>query len=574
MKWSFDSRKSYEEALLTLCEPLRPYYSEGGTRVHLGGTTAHYGEQTAGIEGFSRPLWGLAPFYSQGGTYDLDKIYSEGFKNGTNPEHPEYWGTLYPCHQAFVEMASMALSLMIAPHMVWEPLTPQEKENMVNWLYQINELPLPENNWQFFKIMVNIGLQKVGARFSQEGIEKAMAIIESCYLGEGWYSDGKSIQRDYYIAFAMHYYGLIYAKEMAVLDPIRSTLFKERAATFAKDFIYWFTEEGEALPYGRSLTYRFAQCSFFSALAYAGIEVFPWGVLRGIIDRHMNWWLAQPILDREGILTIGYGYPNLHMAEGYNAPGSPYWAFKSFLVLALGEDHPFWQAKALPLPQLEPVKVLPHAGMIIQRVAPDQVVALTSGQYAGFKPVHVAEKYEKFAYSTYFGFNVPRSYYLLGQAAPDNMLSFYKNSLYHVRRQCEEVAVRTDSIYSKWVPLEGVVVETEQKPCGQGYLCQHTIHAEEAIEAVVCGFSLPQDERNPNHTEICEANRAVVYGTTGYSEITLQVGEGQGEIIGCEPNTNLLHLRTLLPSIRLQLSKGTTVIRTYVVGLKSYEEVK
>lgn len=31
---------------------------------------------------------------------------------------------------------------------------------------------------------------------------------------------------------------------------------------FAKQFIYWFDEEGEAIPFGRSLTYRFSQVSF------------------------------------------------------------------------------------------------------------------------------------------------------------------------------------------------------------------------------------------------------------------------------------------------------------------------
>ncbi|MGL4736446.1 MAG: DUF2264 domain-containing protein [Cellulosilyticaceae bacterium] len=569
MNLLFGNRKSYEEALVTLCQPLRPYYTEGGARLNLGGTTAHYGDRIAGIEGFSRPLWGLAPFYSQGGIYDLDQTYIEGFKNGTNPSHPEYWGTLYPCHQAFVEMAAMGLTLMIAPQVIWDPLSDVEKDNLVNWLYQINEQGLPENNWQFFKVMVNIGLQKVGARYSQEGIEAAITIIESCYLGDGWYSDGKSIQRDYYIAFAMHYYGLIYAKEMAVLDPERSQVFKERAAAFAKDFIYWFSEDGEALPFGRSLTYRFAQCSFFSALAYAGVEALPWGVIKGIVDRHMNWWLSKPILDREGILSIGYGYPNLHMAEGYNAPGSPYWAFKSFLILALDEGHPFWQAKAEPLPTLDAVKVLPHAGMIIQRVEKGHVIALTSGQYAGFRPVHVAEKYEKFAYSTYFGFNVPRSYYLLGQAAPDNMLSFYKNSLYHVRRTCDEVAINEERIYSKWSPLEGIVVETEIRPWGEGHMRQHTIHADAPIEAVECGFSLPQDEQHPGHSQICEGNRSAVWSPRGYSEVRLEVGEGKAEIIGCEPNTNVLHLRTILPSIRIQIPEGTTVIRTYVVGLKN-----
>lgn len=45
-------------------------------------------------------------------------------------------------------------------------------------------------------------------------------------------------------------------------DPERATKYKARAMEFAKQFIYWFDEEGEAIPFGRSLTYRFSQVSF------------------------------------------------------------------------------------------------------------------------------------------------------------------------------------------------------------------------------------------------------------------------------------------------------------------------
>ena len=57
--------------------------------------------------------------------------------------------------------------------------------------------------------------------------------------------------------------------------------------------------------------------------------------MKGIIVRNLNWWLARPIFDRDGVLTIGYGYPQQYMAEQYNAPGSPYWGLKVFLLLAL-----------------------------------------------------------------------------------------------------------------------------------------------------------------------------------------------------------------------------------------------
>jgi hypothetical protein len=61
--------------------------------------------------------------------------------------------------------------------------------------------------------------------------------------------------------------------------------------------------------------------------------------MKGIILRHLRYWMNRPILDKAGILSVGYGYPNLIMAETYNSPGSPYWGLKAYLILALDEGH-------------------------------------------------------------------------------------------------------------------------------------------------------------------------------------------------------------------------------------------
>ena len=81
-----------------------------------------------------------------------------------------------------------------------------------NWFFQINEVQVPHNNWQFFIILVNRFLQLLDLEYSKEKYDQAFSIIEDMYLGDGWYSDGKTQQRDYYIPFAFHYYALLYSK--------------------------------------------------------------------------------------------------------------------------------------------------------------------------------------------------------------------------------------------------------------------------------------------------------------------------------------------------------------------------
>src|SRR5262249_24160925 len=145
------------------------------------------------------------------------------------------------------------------------------------------------------------------------------------------------------VAFAFHFYGLIYARLQENDDPSRAALYKERAALFAHEYQHWFGPGGAVIPFGRSLTYRFAVASFWGSLAFANVETLPWSQVKGLYLRHLRWWSQKPIADRCGILTVGYGYPNLLVSESYNSPQSPYWAMKAFLPLAVSVAHPFWR---------------------------------------------------------------------------------------------------------------------------------------------------------------------------------------------------------------------------------------
>ncbi|WP_394911902.1 DUF2264 domain-containing protein [uncultured Robinsoniella sp.] len=561
----FTAREDYVQAVQHMAEGLKKYYSPGKAFVSAGYTATHYGNRTIGLEGFSRILWGLVPLWAGGGTSCLDSFVPEGIRHGTSRVHEEYWGTYQDGEQAYVEMAVFGLGLLLVPEKIWEPLSESEKGNFNQWLMQINEHRISDNNWLFFRVLVNCGLRKVSGIYCEEQLQKDLERIDDFYQGDGWYTDGATRQVDYYIGFAMHFYSLLYAALLQKEDPKRCARYRERARLFAQDFIYWFGEKGEALPFGRSLGYRFAQGSFWCALAFAGEEVFSWGVIKGIVNRHLRFWFEKPILDCEDKLTLGYCYPNLTVGEGYNSPNSPYWAWKSFLILALPQEHPFWEAEEEPLPVLEPVHTLKHPMMVMQRGMDGYVTALTSGQYAEWEPVHCAEKYGKFAYSSYFGFQVPRSYCNLAQTAPDNMLAFYKDGYYHVRRRCREVTVKDGRIISHWEPLKGVKVETVLIPNGKGHIRRHLINALEDCAAAEGGFALPVDEPK-EAISVEQQGYAKVSSNRGTSSISLIQGEGEGKVILCEANVNLVHPRTMLPYLSYEFKKGITVIEVYVEG--------
>ncbi|MEG0580183.1 MAG: DUF2264 domain-containing protein, partial [Niameybacter sp.] len=96
----FNTKQDYQESVLALCEPLKKYFFQGKAGLKIGVTEAHYDQRTIALETFSRPLWGLVPFFAGGGESDFDAFYQEGLKNGPNEVHKEYWGKGSTCHQS------------------------------------------------------------------------------------------------------------------------------------------------------------------------------------------------------------------------------------------------------------------------------------------------------------------------------------------------------------------------------------------------------------------------------------------------------------------------------------------
>ena len=553
------TKQDFQALMHLFLDPLKPYYSAGGARLHLGETGVTYGQAAIELEAFSRPLWALVPFWMGGGSDpEFEDIYRRGLAAGSDPENPEYWGECKDYDQCFVEMAAIACGLLNAPEKLWDPLSDAEKQNLARWLDQINHHQIPECNWQFFMILVNLALKKCGMPYDPENMARGLARIDSYYSGDGWSTDGASPQKDYYIPWAIQYYGVLYAKFAADTDPERAALYRSRAELFAQQFIYWFDENGAALPYGRSLTYRFAQNCFWAACVWAGLEPFPLGVMKGLIVRNFNWWLDQKMFDRDGILTIGYCYPQMYMAERYNAPGSPYWGMKSFILLALPDSHPFWSAEAEPMPALDVLKPMPHANMLVARTK-GRVTAYAAGVNEGHGHGQFPEKYAKFAYDTRFGFCASRSREVIYQAAPDSMLAFVIDDNVFVRKVSLSHEIRADRVVSKWSPFPGITVTTTVLPTADGHIRRHEIESAYPCEAYDCGFAVPNFA--PGYVESTAGGAATARNAAVSCTVS---GSGEGTVIKCDPNVSLYSTNVCIPAVRYAIPEGRTVLETEI----------
>lgn len=560
----FATKAAARASLLRLLEPLKPFYSAGGARVELGVTSAHYENDSIPMEAFARPLWGLVPFWAGGGSEpDFEDLYRRGFAHGPDPEHPEYWHTCRDYDQKFCEMAAVSYGILFTPEKIWQPLSERARDNLVEWLWEINRHECCACNWQWFCVLTNLALKSVGRPYSPERMAAGLQMMEDYYDGGGWYGDGAGGEKDYYNPFVMVSYGLLYAKFMDREEPERCARFRARAREFVRDYLYWFAGDGASIAYGRSMTYRFAQGAFFAIALLTGEEVLPLPVLKGVLVRHLVWWLNQPIYDNAGVLTIGYAYPNLQMSESYNAPGSPYWALKSFAFLALPDGHPFWAAECAPLPELDACKLLPHANMIVQRDE-TSVTALVPGRLELDDHSHTVEKYSKFAYSSRFGFSVSRAPYTLPQMAPDSMLCFKVGRFYYVRDTVEAgYRVGPEGIETRWSPVEGVRVRTRIEPTPTGHLRVHEIDSDVDCEAYDCGFAVNASDFTPN-SRSAEGSRSQARCGEDYCAVSSLEGDGRGEVLLPDPNTSLIFPKTVIPMAVYAIHRGHQTLRTQV----------
>lgn len=564
------TRDDLGRAVMDLFDPLLPYFSDGGARVRLSATGAHFDRAAADLEGFARPLWGIVPLAAGGFDFPHWELYRRGLANGTDPSHPEYWGDISNRDQRQVELAAIGFALAMVPQHIWEPLSDAQKQTVSAYLLSARDKDFVDNNWKFFRVLIDLGLTQAGVAFDREKTERYLDEIEAFRLGEGWYRDGPVRRVDHYVPFAMHFYALIYAV-LAKTDTVRRDAYCERARHFAGDIRHWFGPNGASLAFGRSQTYRFAAGGFWGALAFAGVEALPWSEIKGYYMRHIRWWSDMPIAERDGILSIGYGYPNLMMSESYNSACSPYWAMKFFLPLALPAKHPFWQAdESLAETFADPVP-LKEAGMVAMHT-PGNVVVLASAQQHD-KMRGANEKYSKFVYSTRYAFSIEADDRHFAGAAFDGMLGLSDDGVhFRMRETLEEALIAGDLLYSRWKPWHDVTIETWLLPASPWHIRIHRIDTPRALQTTEGGFAIERSDFNADIAEQSD-RRAVWHGRNDVSAIFDLSPEftRQGHAISPIANTNLIHPKTVLPQLRGAIAPGITLLAAAVIALPTQD---
>lgn len=267
-------------------------------------------------------------------------------------------------------MGAVVLALEIAPEWLWNPLSQNEKDQVIRWLASTRGTAHHRNNHFFFGVFPLSFLLKHGHGRKSDAIAVAdyMNQMERMALGGGWFIDGMNETVDHYNAYAFHYYGLWWSYLFKELDPERAKRWQDWSQEFVRTYAYFFAKSGEPIPFGRSMSYRFAATAPFSLASWLGITDLDAGMIRRLCSLTMNFFLSKPQNQSQGALSLGWVNPFEPIAEAYSCAASPYWSVKGLVPLLIHETHPFWTAPEQPIPsEKEDFEIaLPQAGIAVR----------------------------------------------------------------------------------------------------------------------------------------------------------------------------------------------------------------
>ncbi|MET8847830.1 DUF2264 domain-containing protein [Amycolatopsis sp. NPDC004625] len=331
--------------------------SPGGARIDLPGPASRNGRASDGLEGFARTF--LVAGFRVAGERGADpggllERYAAGLAAGTDPASPEAWPRPDELGQSKVEAASIALVLQLTRPWLWDRLEDAVRERVVAWLATVVGQPYPPINWVWFRIVVESFLREAGGPWSAADIEEDLAVHASLRRPGGWLSDGDERAYDHYAGWALHLYPLLWTHLFDVTGSLCPGSLRHRWAADLRDYlddaVRLVGADGSPLLQGRSLVYRFAAAAPFWVGAVTGTSRLSPGLTRRVAGGMVRHFADRGAFEPDGLLTLGWHRAWPAMRQAYSGPGSPYWAAKGLLGLALPADHPVWTDVEEPLP--------------------------------------------------------------------------------------------------------------------------------------------------------------------------------------------------------------------------------
>lgn len=246
-------------------------------------------------------------------------------------------------NQRLVEAAALCVMLDTAREALWDRLAPAERGRVLDWLEHLRHVPVVDNNWRWFAIIVQSFLGREGRDPGTASVRGHLAALDRMHAGDGWYRDGSRF--DYYASWSLQFYPVFWANWAGDREPAWRDTILERQDAFLRSFPQLYARDGALPLWGRSICYRFGASA---AIAAAFLRSTPPAIAPGFARRLCSGNLLQfvraPGFLRHGLVPLGFHGEQPDLIDGYSSVASPYWCGKLFVALALPPAHPFWTA--------------------------------------------------------------------------------------------------------------------------------------------------------------------------------------------------------------------------------------
>ncbi|OMP30165.1 DUF2264 domain-containing protein [Mangrovimonas sp. DI 80] len=306
---------------------------------------------TEKLEGLCRTLFVAAPLLKENPSLqvngiDVAKYYRLQILNLLDPAKVSYIPPRTQDQgptQILVEFGALAISLFVAPEAIWEPLSQEQKNALAHTMLSYGNGPTVPSNWRFFNIFVMSFFKDQGYAINEELLNEYLNLSLDQYRADGWYNDAPAY--DYYSMWAFQLYGILWSEFYGQKYlPEIAAKFTSNFTDMTDNYPYLFSENGEMIMYGRSISYRFASISplpFFGTLEKEDIN---YGWMRRISSGVLMQFLSNPEFLEDEVPTLGF-YGHFEPAvQNYSCRGSVYWMGKAFLGLLIPDNNPFWTA--------------------------------------------------------------------------------------------------------------------------------------------------------------------------------------------------------------------------------------
>jgi len=310
------------------------------------------------LEAFGRLLCGIAPWLALENLageelklqQDFLKLAQLSLDAATDPASPDFMNFTNG-GQPLVDAAFLAQGILRAPKVLWEPLEPRVKGQVVAALQSSRKIPTPDrNNWVMFAALVEAALLEFGEPTLEDRLENCVRKMLGWYAGDGAYGDGEFFHFDYYNSFVIQPMLLdalaVLKKHDARFSGAHEKIL-QRAKRFAEIQERHIAPDGTFPSIGRSTTYRFGAFQLLAQIALLrGLpeKIKPAQVrcaLTAVIRKTME---APGTFDAAGWLQIGLCGHQPALGENYISTGSLYLCAAGLLPLGLPPGDEFWSA--------------------------------------------------------------------------------------------------------------------------------------------------------------------------------------------------------------------------------------